>query len=88
MRRLKEAYILKKGNLWTIADKKLFKTRSENLMVTSSMIAKGLLYDVVTLRNGNSEQSFYVTKEWAGQCRRLTGEPTLASVARITTASS
>ena len=88
MRRLKEAYILKKGNLWTISDKNLFKTRNENLMVTSSTIAKGLLYDVVTLRNGNSEQSFYVTKEWAGQCRRLTGEPTFASVARITTASS
>ncbi len=84
MRRLKEAYLLKKGHSWTLTEKKLFKPTNESLLVTSTSVAQGLLYDTITLRNGNSEQSFYITKEWAGQCRKMCGEQSFANAVQVT----
>ena len=82
--RLKEAYIVRNGGMWWLAEKRLLKSASEPLKVTATAITSGLLYDVVMLRNGNAEQSFYVTKDWSSQCRKVVGDQDLVGVARAT----
>ncbi len=84
MRRLKEVYVVRNGGMWWLAEKKLLKSASEPLKVTSTAVTAGLLYDVMVLRNGNAEQSFYVTKDWSGQCQKVVGEQDLVGVARAT----
>lgn len=84
MRRLKEVYVVRNGAVWWLAEKRLLKSACEPLQVTSTAITSGLLYDVLILRNGNAEQSFYVTKEWSAMCNKLTGDQDLAGLARAT----
>lgn len=84
MRRLKEVYVVRNGAMWWLAEKKLLKPASEPMKVTSTAFTTGLLYDVMILRNGNSEQSFYVTKDWSTLGRKVIGDQDLTGVARAT----
>ena len=79
--RLKEVYLLKKGSQFLRVERKLFRPVNESLMVSSALVNSGMIYDVVTIKNGNAEQTFYVTKEWAAECRKMCQEQTFAGVA-------
>ena len=80
MTRLKEMYLFRKGPAIVKVDRKLFRASQETLAVTRSAIETGLIYDILILKNGNSEQSFYVSKEWAEECRKMFQEQTFAGV--------
>ena len=80
--RLKEVYLLKKGEQYLKAERKLFRAVNAPLAVSSASVSSGLIYNVVTLTNGNVEQTFYVTKEWAAECRKISQEQTFAGVSR------
>ena len=75
--RFREVWVARSGKHWWIAYKRWTRPTARVLNASWPLqcsLQKGLLCDVLTVdRESSSPETYYVTKEWAGQCRQMLG---------------